>query len=162
MKPVCALILAMLSSVCPQMAARAQAQRVLSGTITTGRNEAVAGATITVRSSAGELTATSDGEGNFKLAVPAEALVVKISGKNLVALERKIDAREQSEHLRFEVSYSIPPVHDSVVIADTALDPTIPIESRRPAESADLVRGETAGRGQSLHQQQRSRRHQRA
>jgi outer membrane receptor protein involved in Fe transport len=125
MKPVCVLILAMLSSVCPQMAARAQAQRVLSGVVVTGRNEAVAGATITVRSSAGELTATSDSEGNFKLAVPAEALMVKISGKNLVALERKIDAREQSEHLSFEVRYSIPPVHDSVVIADTALDPTI-------------------------------------
>jgi uncharacterized GH25 family protein len=39
-------MLAMLSSVYPQMAARAQAQRVLSGTITTGRNEAVAGAKV--------------------------------------------------------------------------------------------------------------------
>ena len=94
MKPACVLILSILSSVCPQMAARAQAQRVLSGTVVTGRNEAVAGATITVRSSAGELTATSDGEGNFKLAVPAEALIVKVTGKNLAALERKIDARE--------------------------------------------------------------------
>jgi len=67
----------------PQMAARAQAQRVLSGTVVTGRNEAVAGATISVRASAGELTATSDSEGNFKLAVPAGALIVKITGKNL-------------------------------------------------------------------------------
>src|SRR5262245_44294190 len=125
MKPVRVLIFAMLTGVCPQMAARAQAQRVLSGTVVTSRNEAVAGATISVRASAGELTATSDVERNFKLPVPAEALIVKITGKNLVALERKIDAREQSEHLRFEVSYSIPPVHDSVVIADTALDPTI-------------------------------------
>jgi outer membrane receptor protein involved in Fe transport len=125
MKPAFTLILAILLSVCPRTAAQAQAQRTLSGTVVTGKNDAVAGATITVRSSAGELTATSDGEGNFKLAVPAEALIVKVTGKNLVALERKIDAREQSEHLRFEVSYSIPPVHDSVVIADTALDPTI-------------------------------------
>ena len=125
MKAVFTLILAILLSLCPRAAAQAQAQRTLSGTVVTGRNEAVAGATITVRSSAGELTATSDGEGNFKLAVPAEALIVKITGKNLVALERKIDAREQSEHLSFEVRYSIPPVHDSVVIADTALDPTI-------------------------------------
>ena len=125
MKAVFTLILAILLSLCPRAAAQAQAQRTLSGTVVTGRNEAVAGATITVRPSAGELTATSDGEGNFKLAVPAEALIVKITGKNLVALERKIDAREQSEHLSFEVRYSIPPVHDSVVIADTALDPTI-------------------------------------
>src|SRR5215475_15234692 len=125
MKAVCALILVMLSSVCSRMTAHAQSQRILSGTITTGRNEVIAGASITVSSSAGELTATSDNEGNFKLTVPAEALIVKISGKNLVALERRVDAREQSEHLRFEISYSIPPVHESVVIADTALDPTI-------------------------------------
>ncbi|HKQ78801.1 MAG TPA: hypothetical protein VJ810_34200 [Blastocatellia bacterium] len=46
------------------------------------------------------MTATSDGEGNFKLNVPAEALVVEITGKNIVSLERKIDAREMTEHLR--------------------------------------------------------------
>src|SRR5215510_7671935 len=125
MKPVITLILATLLSICPQTAARAQAQRVLSGTVVTGRNEAVAGATITVRSSAGELTATSDGEGNFKLAVPAEALIVKVTGKNLVALERKIDARELTGRLRFEISYSIPPVHDSLVISASQLDPVI-------------------------------------
>src|SRR5215470_13681047 len=125
MKPACVLILSMLSGVCPQMAARAQAQRVLSGTVVTGRNEAVAGATITVRASAGELTTTSDSEGNFKLAVPAEALIVKVTGKNLVALERKIDAGELTGRLRFEISYSIPPVHDSLVISASQLDPVI-------------------------------------
>ena len=45
---------------CLLMAVLVQTQRTLSGVITTGRNEAVAGATITVRSSVGELTATSD------------------------------------------------------------------------------------------------------
>src|SRR5262245_56540455 len=116
MKPLFTLALAILSLISPQIAAQAQSQRTLSGVITTARNEAVAGATITVRSSAGELTATNDGEGNFKLNVPAEALLVKITGKNLVTLERKIDARELAEQLRFEVRYSIPPVHDSLVI----------------------------------------------
>jgi len=79
------MVSATLLSVCPQTASRAQAQQSLSGTVVTGGNEAVAGAAITIRSSAGELTATSDGEGNFKLAVPAEALIVKITNKNLVA-----------------------------------------------------------------------------
>jgi hypothetical protein len=125
MKPVCTLALATLLSVCLQTAARAQAQRILSGTVVTGRNEAVAGATITVRSSAGELTATSDSEGAFKLAVPAEALIVRITGKNLVALERKIDASELTRRLRFEISYNIPPVHDSLVISASQLDPVI-------------------------------------
>lgn len=125
MKPVISLLLAVLLQTCLQIAAQGQTQRTLSGVITTARNEAVAGATITVRSSAGELTATSDNEGAFKLAVPAEALAVKITGKNLVALERKIDARELAERLRFEVSYIIPAVHDSLVIAASQLDPVI-------------------------------------
>jgi hypothetical protein len=125
MNPLFALLLAILLQTYPQMAAQAQTQRTLSGVITTGRNEAVAGATITVRSSAGELTATSDGEGAFKLSVPAEALIVKITGKNLIALERKIDARELTGGLRFEVSYTIPQVHDGLVISASQLDPVI-------------------------------------
>jgi TonB dependent receptor/TonB-dependent Receptor Plug Domain len=125
MKPLFVLTLAIVSLISPQIVAQAQSQRTLSGVIMTNRNEAVAGATITVRSSAGELTATSDGEGSFKLNVPAEALVVKITGKNIVPLERKIDARELSEQLRFEVRHSIPPIHDSLVISATQLDPVI-------------------------------------
>jgi len=85
----------------------------------------VAGATITVRSSAGQLTATSDDEGHFKLTVPAEVLLVQISGKNIVSLERKIDARQTVEPIRFEISYRIPPIHDSLVITASQLDPTI-------------------------------------
>jgi len=125
LKPLFTLILAVLLQICPQIEARAQSQRTLSGVITTGGNEVVAGATITVRSSAGELTATSDGEGNFKLTVPAEALIVKITGKNIVTLERKIDASELTEQLRFEIRYSIPPVHDGLVISASQLDPVI-------------------------------------
>jgi hypothetical protein len=123
MKPVFTLLLAILLQTCPKIAA--QEQRTLSGVITTGRNEAVAGATITVSSSAGELTATSDSEGAFKLTVPAEALIVKITGKNIVTLECRIDARELTGRLRFEISYVIPPVHDSLVISASQLDPVI-------------------------------------
>jgi len=125
MKYFFTLILAIPLLISPQLAARAQSQRTLSGVITTGKNEVVPGATITVRSSAGELTATSDSEGNFSLAVPAEALIVKITGKNIITLERKIDARELTANLRFEISYLIPQVHDSLVITASQLDPTI-------------------------------------
>ncbi|HKQ73588.1 MAG TPA: TonB-dependent receptor [Blastocatellia bacterium] len=125
MKLVFTTSLAFLLLISSQIAAPAQSQRTLSGAVTTARGETVAGATITVRCSAGELTATSDGEGNFKLNVPAEPLVVKITGKNLIPLERKIDARELAEQLRFEVRYSIPPIHDSLVISASQLDPVI-------------------------------------
>ncbi len=118
-------ILSVLLIICPFITAQAQSQRTLTGIIVTPKNELVAGATITVRSSAGQLTATSDDEGNFKLTVPAEALIVQISGKNIVSLERKIDAREILEPVRFEISYRIPLIHDSLVITASQLDPMI-------------------------------------
>jgi outer membrane receptor protein involved in Fe transport len=123
MKSLFTLLLTILLQISPQIAA--QTQKTLSGTITTGRNEAVAGATITVRTSSGELTATSDREGNFKLDVSEEVLIVKITGKNIIPLERQIDARELKEQIRFEVRYSIPPIHDSLVITASQLDPVI-------------------------------------
>src|SRR5262245_37867961 len=112
MKPLFPPILSILLLSCLLIAAQAQSQRNLTGIIVTSKNEVVAGATITVRSSAGQLTATSGDEGNFKITVPAEVLIVQISGKNIVSLERKIDAREMVEPIRFEISYRIPPIHD--------------------------------------------------
>jgi outer membrane receptor protein involved in Fe transport len=125
MRPLVTLLSAILLQTCLQIVMQAQTQRTLTGVITTGRNEVVAGALITIRSSAGELTATSDDEGKFKLSVPAEVLIVKITGKNIVALERSIDARKLNDQIRFEVRYSIPPIHDGLVISASKLDPAI-------------------------------------
>jgi TonB-dependent receptor-like protein len=125
MRPLFALLSAIILPIFLQIAAHAQTQRTLLGVITTGRNEVVAGALITIRSSAGELTATSDDEGKFELSVPAEVLMVKITGKNIVALERSIDTRKLNEPIRIEVRYSIPPIHDGLVISASQLDPSI-------------------------------------
>jgi hypothetical protein len=123
MKSIFTVILTILITL--QIAGQGRAQRTLSGVILTGRNEVVVGALITVRDSTGELNMTSDGDGNFSLTVPAERIIVRITGKNIVPLERAIDAREQTERLRFEISYSIPPVHDSLVITASQLDPAL-------------------------------------
>lgn len=106
-------------------AVKAQTMRTLSGTVVTAGNEAVAGADIMVRSSSGETTLKSDAEGNFKASVPAGPLALKIGGKNILARELAISAGEKTENLRLEISYRIPPVHDSLVITATQLDPTI-------------------------------------
>jgi TonB dependent receptor/TonB-dependent Receptor Plug Domain len=125
MKTKLTLLLATLLLISPQITAQAKTQRTLSGTVITSRNELVAGATITVRTTSGEITATSDSEGTFRVTVPAEVLIVKITGKNILPLERKIDAREVLDSVRFEISYRIPPIHDSLVITATQLDPVI-------------------------------------
>src|SRR5690349_3680860 len=113
MKSLFTVILASMMTL--QIAAQARSQQTISGVILTGGNEVVAGALVTVRFSTGELTAISDGEGNFRLTVPAEKVDVKITGKNIIPLERAIETREQAERLRFEIRYSIPSIHDSLV-----------------------------------------------
>lgn len=118
-------IILLLLALCLPMAARAQSRRTLSGTVATARNEVVAGASIRVRTSAGELSAVSDVEGNFTFAVPPGELTLIVGGANLIEVERKIGAGEAGENLRIEVAYRIPPVHDGLVISAAQLDPAI-------------------------------------
>ncbi len=105
--------------------AAAQTARTLSGALRTNNNEAVAGATIIVRSTQSEQQTTTDAAGNFKLTVAAEPLTLTISGKNIVRQERIIRANEATENLRFEISYTIPPIHDTLVISASQPDPAI-------------------------------------
>jgi hypothetical protein len=107
------------------LSAVAQTSRTLSGAIITSSNEAVAGATIIVRSTQGEQRAITDTEGNFKLTVAADPLTLIISGKNIVRQERFIRANDATENLRFEISYAIPPIHDGLIISASQPDPMI-------------------------------------
>ncbi len=110
-------------------AARAQSggggTRTLSGTVLSQQNEAVAGVTIIVRSIMDDLKTQSDAEGNFRLDVSADTITLKVFGKNIALLSKTVVAGESSENLQIKVSYIIPPIHESVVIEATALDPTL-------------------------------------
>ncbi len=99
--------------------------RRLSGTVITSNNEVVRGATVTVKTSTGDKTATTDGEGNFSLTVPRESVIVCVTGKNIAANETTINANQPSERLRLEIAYVIPQVHDSLVISASQLEPAI-------------------------------------
>jgi outer membrane receptor protein involved in Fe transport len=93
--------------------------------VITDKNESVAGATIIARHGTLEQKTTSDADGNFRLTVPAGSLILKVEGKNLALLEKSIGAGETTENLEIKVKYIVPPVHESVVIQATALDPSI-------------------------------------
>ena len=105
--------------------ASAQNLRTISGTVVTANGEAVRGVTIAVRTSAGDKTATSDDEGNFKLEVPREAVSLRVAGKNISAQELTFAANDPTENLRVEIAYIIPKIHDGLVISASQLDPTI-------------------------------------
>ncbi|HLL71925.1 MAG TPA: TonB-dependent receptor [Pyrinomonadaceae bacterium] len=99
--------------------------RTLSGTIITQQNERVAGVSILVRYASGEQRIESDAEGNFRAVVPAETLSLRFFGKNLALVSKTINPDESSENLSVRVAYVIPPVHESVRIEATALDPVL-------------------------------------
>ena len=125
MKKQLPLLLILISLCCAQSLGQSGGARTLTGALVTGKNEAVAGATITARSSASEQTAKSDSEGNFALTVPREAVTLVITGKNLVTVEKTIAPDAPSGNLRIEVEYVIPKIHDGLVISASQLDPTI-------------------------------------
>src|SRR5262245_4067650 len=125
MKERLLLLLITISLCCVQSLAQSKNTRTISGTLVTGKNEAVAGAIITARSSSGEQTAKSDAEGDFTLTAPREVVTLLIMGKNLLKVEKTIAADAPSVNLRIEVDYVIPKIHDGLIISASQLDPTI-------------------------------------
>lgn len=116
-------LIAVLSSI--QVNAQTSNLRTLSGVVVSDKNELVAGASVIVRAASGEQRAVSDADGSFHLTVPNEPLSVRVEGKNLEPFDKPIGANEGTENLQLKVKYTIPPVHESVVIQAEALDPTI-------------------------------------
>src|SRR5262249_26369117 len=80
---------------------------------------------LSIRSAAGEEKAVSDANGVFRISAPTGPFTLGVEGRNIVPQERTINAAENTENLRIEIEYRIPPVHDSVVIEASALDPSI-------------------------------------
>jgi hypothetical protein len=101
------------------------ADATLSGSILTQQNELLPGVTVIARSDSGEVRAVSDAEGRFSLTVPTGALTVRFEGKNVTPVERAIGASDATENLQIRITVVIAPIQESVVIRDTALNPTI-------------------------------------
>jgi hypothetical protein len=100
-------------------------ERTLSGYILTQQNELLPNVTVIVRSATGEVTTTSDGKGEFRLAIPDGPVTVRFQGKNVTPLELSVGPNDPIENLRIKITVVIAPIQESVVIQDTALNPTI-------------------------------------
>lgn len=115
--------IAMLAS--STLTARAEGPRKLTATVVTDQGELVPKATVTVGSPAGEVSATTGDDGAVAIDVPEGPLMVRVTGENVVTLERRVPAGGSAENLRLMVSYAVPPIHESVVIVDHTLEPGI-------------------------------------
>ncbi len=101
------------------------AGRTLSGVVITHKDEAVRGVTVIARSSSGEVSTVTDDEGQFRLEVHDEAVTLRVEGKNITPQERALRSGHPTENLHFEIDFVIPPLHESVVIVASALEPGI-------------------------------------
>jgi outer membrane receptor protein involved in Fe transport len=100
-------------------------ERTLSGYILTQQNELLPGVTVIARSATGEVRTVSDAEGRFRLSVPRGSLTVRFEGKNVTPLEQIIGPNNPTENLQIKITVVLAPIQESVVIQDTALNPTI-------------------------------------
>ena len=109
--------------------------RTLSGTVLTQQFEVVPNVQVEVRTSAGNLSAVSDAEGNFSLNVPTENLSVSFSGANIAGQTRIFAASDQIENLQIKIVYEVQPVHESVVIEDDTLSPEVEFRNSQVYEN---------------------------
>jgi outer membrane receptor protein involved in Fe transport len=118
-------LIAALCLLIPPMWADTGASQPVSGIVLDDKNEAVAGAMVAIHSGAIKTEAITDGEGRFSLPAPVGPLTLEVSGKYIATEEQKLSTGDPRQSLELRIHYVIAPVHDSMVITATALDPTI-------------------------------------
>src|SRR5262245_54171167 len=105
--------------------AQPAASRNLSGGVVTAEGQAVAGATVLIHHPGGDSSTTTNQQGSLTLQVPAGDLELEVSGKYLHSEKRSLRAGDVSQGLRIQVTYSIPPRHETMVITASTLEPSI-------------------------------------
>lgn len=99
--------------------------RVLSGVVLTAMDEAVPGVTIVVATPSGDLTTVTNAEGAFAITAFAGTVRLRLSGKNIASVTREIGPGEATANLRLVIEYVIPPIHESMVIVASSLEPAV-------------------------------------
>lgn len=107
------------------LAEPAQPARTLSAVVVTKKKEAVENVTVIIRWASGEQKTVTDRDGNFRFTVPREPITLRVEGRYVAPLERRIGPGEPTENLEIEVAFVLPPVHESVVIVAAPFDPAI-------------------------------------
>ncbi len=129
--PLIILIIACLHFAVASPAQVASARRI-SGIIVDPKRGVLAGVTVTVHAASGEKRekqATTDAAGRFSLDVPAEDVSLRVEGQYIESHVESIPLSASAEDLRIVVDYRIPPIHQSVVITASALEPQVETHS---------------------------------
>jgi TonB-dependent receptor-like protein len=99
--------------------------RPVSGVVMTEQGEMVPRVTVTAESAEDTVQTVTDNNGNFHMRASLAALRLKVSGRYVVAQEKALGVSEISEGLVLSIRYTIPLVHENLIISATALNPAI-------------------------------------
>ena len=105
--------------------AQKKSGRVISGVIVTQKNEAVEGVFLTIISSSKQEQVKSASDGTFRVEMPDEPVTLKIGGKYIAPREIQLGLEDRTEDLKIAAEFVIPPIHESLVITATVLEPSI-------------------------------------
>jgi hypothetical protein len=72
---------------------------------------------------------TTDEAGRFMLEIPTEDVSLRIKGQYIKPQQRAFPADTVVADLRIKVDYRIPPIHQSIVITASALEPQVETHS---------------------------------
>src|SRR5262249_46266062 len=90
--------------------------RDVSGMVVNDHNEVVPDVKVIVEFASGTIETQTDANGTFRMHVPREALKLRVLGKYIVNGDLAIGASDPSDNLWLQIRYSIPTVHEQLVI----------------------------------------------
>src|SRR5262245_5645503 len=97
----------------------------ISGVVVDHKGAVVAGATVTARGEGTDSQTVTDYAGRFSLDIPDAAGLLTVDGPYVQTLQRTLQPGTTTDNLRIEVEYRIPPIHQSIVITASALEPQV-------------------------------------
>src|SRR5437773_8357090 len=100
-------------------------ERKVSGMIVDPKDAVLNGITVIAQGASGERRTTTTEAGRFSVDVPNEDISLLIEGQYIKPQDVNLPRNGPCDALRIEVEYSIPPVHQSIVITASALDPQV-------------------------------------
>jgi len=103
--------------------------RRVSGVIVDHKDQVLTGLAVKAQTTDDELQTTTDAAGQFNLNVPMGDVSLRIEGLYIRPLQQSLPRGALSENLRIEVDYQIPPIHQSIVITASGLEPQVETHS---------------------------------
>ena len=97
----------------------------MTGTVLDDKGQVVAGVTVLIESSAGLAQTKTDKQGRFSIQAGAGKLTLRVNGQYIVSEELVVAAASPRTDLALHIRYQVPPLHETLVITASALNPTI-------------------------------------